>query len=320
MISLPVYNLFKGNIVKIFLYLIVFFGIVFPFFGIAQSFDAEKKNYFENSLLLPEETFSLSEESIQEWKDCHSITSKDVFELCLQKDVANATVKNTELLLWQTLIALLTLFAAIAAALFSAFAARQAYRGVALAMKVGATEIRPYIEIGIKVSKKDKPSESKLGSCYYDVTFSFKNIGKTEAFEDEFVIDEQEIDRKIEFLEDVFNIERFSNGSFEERYVNSVIGENNYIHPKHPTSSLSIGISNPRIEKTIIENKDYVHVFILEYRDALGTKYQASCAYRTRFVKSLTDPSGYEISKGEYIKFQQDTVLETPKIDSWVIN
>ena len=278
----------------------------------AKEFIIDENNLSYNFNAKNEGEFYISKDSPPDWVICEKEGSEKTFELCLQENATNAAIKSAKILYWQTWIGLLAFLAAVAAAIFSGFAVRQANKGVKLGYKIATVEIRPYLMLGIGITKKESRSPSPLGWIEYEYSFTIKNIGKSEAFICDMQLGQDYVESLSDFANIDFDIKKTPTGSVLEKAFNYLMGENHYLYPGQDPFSVTIGLSDKEIKTVLDRGEDFIFPLIIEYKDSLGTKYKSACAYRARF--SRTSNNTYDLIRHSYVKRQQDVVLEIPKI------
>lgn len=297
------------------LFLITTYLIIFTFNSPVEAQQAGEE-YKYSAALTANEPFSISSRSVPDWMNCEVITGENVYELCLQKKVADASVKSAEISYWQAWIGILALLSAIAAAIFSGFAAREASKGVAVALKIGIAEVRPYISASISLNKNEEAWEENRKDKMYQVAYSVNNIGKSEAFICDIHIKFDTTDQAKEIVEDIFefdpSVKPDDNLTF--KLINDLLGNNMYLHPNDEPTIVTLKIENKMIDEVIFRKHDFIFALSVDYKDSLGTKYRSSYGYRARFKKLPSGDWPYELTKHSPIKFQQNYILEDPKI------
>lgn len=281
----------------------------------AQQIEYRLEDYKSSAAATAEYPFNVSKKLPEEFIECENIVSERTFELCLQKEATNAALESANILRWQTWIGGLALLSAVAAAVFSWFAVRQARKGVAVALKVGIAEIRPYLKLNISVSKKDVEVYSKKGNTSYEVIYSINNIGKSEAFlgDTHCIIDT--VSSKDKFVtKDIFDFKNSDRRTEAHEGINDAAGENLYVYPHQEPKNFVVDITDNSIEKILSRDEDFIFALLVYYNDSIGIKYKANYVYRACFKKSEAVAPVYSLTKHSPIRLQQDYTVEIPNI------
>lgn len=284
----------------------------------AKQFSIEENVFKDSFQTLRDQNFHLSQETTPEWITCADLTNARIFELCLQKEATNSAIKSANILYWQTWIGFIALFAAILAALFSAFTVRQAGKGVSVALKVGSAEVKPYIVLNIEINKNEDNILRDDRVSVYKVEYSSKNIGRSEALICDHTYILKSIPNNIEQIDDPFELTENSHKK-EGEYFDNWIGESYYLYPQKDSLSALVGINNKDIEDAINKEEDFILCIVLDYKDVIGNKYRAKYAKRARFVRQESGSSPYHLIKQSSIRLQQDTLLRKAEVGFWEV-
>lgn len=235
------------------------------------------------------------------------------FANCLQEESAIATVKSATYSKYQilisSLIGILTLSAAVAAAFFSGKAAIQARNAVSVALKVGAAQIRPYIILEIKLEKNEGYLKKGVN---YDIIYLYKNIGKSEGILTNQYFIFEKFSSKDKYTSGILNTEnqeRFISKSNFTEFMDNVFGENLLVYPDRGPSKISFGLSDEKIEDAVANEEDFIIAMIVDYKDNIGYTYRSACAYRAKFAKSPGGIFKYTLVKYGIIITQQDKLI-----------
>lgn len=290
----------------------------------AQQFEIYDGKIDYGSVTTPEIPFYISEDNIHGWKSCDDIKNEKMFELCIQRGAADATIRSSEILYWQTWLGGFALLSAIAAAIFTGYAALQARKGVSVALKIGAAGIRPYINLDIKIEELDKYHETDDEKGIYKVVFSINNTGKSEAIVCDIHFVLINVPKEDPFFDKIFDFETKDDDISQKsgkidmiKVINHLFGENLCVYPQQELVKLETTIRDSLIEKALSKKEDMAFGLSFDYKDSVGTKYRSAYSHRVRFKKSTAEGKQFELQFDRPIILQQDSILENPKFSIW---